>query len=268
MSSARPSPPESRAIQREWDFAALHGAWPRGPDNRYMMERLAIVPVEVTAAGAHGPVLEVAAAEAVHSCKLALRGLPTVALEPSPVMLERARVRMTEYGARVELVRGIAETLPFPDRTFDRVLCESAVDHLADPGRGIAEMARVLRPEGRLVIGFVNYGSPNVRASRVVYAVARALRRPWSRGHLFWDTPVPIEHTFECTYPGLLALCRPHLQLERAMGVSIGWVFPGWGGWLGRLSWERAAWVLRKLDRIAWRLPRLADYVLTVWQPR
>jgi SAM-dependent methyltransferase len=256
------------AIQRAWDVSALHDAWPSGPDNKYIMDRLGVVPVEVTAAGAHGRVLEVAAAEAIHSCKLALRGLPTVALEPSRVMLDRARARMAEYGTRIELVRGIAETLPFPDRTFDRVLCESAVDHLANPARGIAEMARVLRPDGRLVVGFVNYGSPNVRASRVVYGIARALGRPWGRRHRFWDSPVPIEHTFECTYPRLRALCRPHLRLERAVGVSIGWAFPGWGRCLGLVSWERATQVLHALDRIAWRLPRIADYVLTVWRPR
>src|SRR5438552_3286261 len=132
-------------MQRTWDVTALHDAWPRGADNRYILQQLAVVPVEVTAAGARGPVLEVAAAEAIHSCKLALRGLPTVALEPSRTMLERARARMAEHGTRIELVRGIGETLPFPDRTFDRVLCESAIDHLADPARGIAEMARVLR---------------------------------------------------------------------------------------------------------------------------
>ena len=262
-------PAPELVIQREWDVSALHGAWPMGPDNKYIMDRLGTVPVEVTAAGARGPILEIAAAEAIHSCKLALRGLATTALEPSPVMLQRAQERMTEYRTRIGLVRGIAETLPFADGTFDRVLCESAVDHLADPGRGIAEMARVVRkPDGRVVIGFVNYGSPNVRMSRLVYGFARALGRPWSRQHLFWDSPVPIEHTFECTYGRLERLCRPHLELERAVGVSIGWQFPGWGRTLSHVRWERAIWILHKLDRVAHRLPRLADYVLMVWRPR
>jgi SAM-dependent methyltransferase len=255
-------------IQRAWDFSALHGAWPIGPDNKYLMDRLHDVAVDVTADGARGPVLEVAAAEAIHSCRLNLRGLETYVLEPSPVMIQKARERMAEYGARITLVRGISETLPFRDHTFDRVLCESAIDHFADPRRGIREMARVLRPDGRLIIGVVNYGSVNVRLSRVYYWIARRLGRASRDVHLFWDTPVPIEHTFECTYPILMDLCRDRLALDRVFGVSIGWAFPGWGEFLQRRSPARAATLLHRLDRVAYRLPRIADYILSVWRLR
>jgi hypothetical protein len=79
---------------------------------------------------------------------------------------------------------------------------------------------------------------------------------------------VPIEHTFECTYPILLKLCGQYLELDRAFGVSIGWAFPGWGGILGRLTQERATAILRTLDRVAYHMPRAADYVLSVWKPR
>ena len=124
-----------------------------------------------------------------------------IVVEPSPAMLAAARDRMAEFGATVTLVRGIAETLPFRDGTFDRVLCESAIDHFAHPDAAVREMTRVLQPEGRLVISFVNYGSVSTRISRLAY-------RAWRRGapvipgqHLFWDSPVPIEHTFECSLP-------------------------------------------------------------------
>jgi SAM-dependent methyltransferase len=183
-------------------------------------------------------------------------------------MLERARRRMVEYEATVRLVRGIAETLPFADGTFDRVLCESGIDHLADPAVGIREMARVLRPDGRLVIGVVNYGSATVRLSRLLYRISR--RAGWTPPgqHLFWDSPVPIEHTFECTYPILMGLCGQYLDLDRVFGVSIGWAFPGWGAVLGRLGERRAGTLLHALDRVAYRVPRIADYVLSVWKPR
>ena len=58
---------------------------------------------------AKGRVLEVGAAEGVLSCRLNLRGLESFVVEPSPVMLERARDRVQEHGARVGLVRGISE---------------------------------------------------------------------------------------------------------------------------------------------------------------
>src|SRR5262249_14359965 len=161
--------------QRDWDATLLHGAWPVSRDNRFIHERLRDLPAAVTGRGATGRVLEVAAAEAVHSCKLSLQGLECVVLEPSPVMLEVARRRMAEYGARLTFVRGIAETLPFPDATFERVLCESSIDHFAGPDLGIREMMRVCKPEGRVVIGAVNYGSLSVRLSRVLYRPLRPL---------------------------------------------------------------------------------------------
>jgi len=255
-------------VQLDWDYSALHGAWPTGPDNAYLLNRLRDVPVDATATGARGPVLEVGASEAIHSCRLSRLGLPTIALEPSQAMLARARERMDEYRTTFSLVRGISETLPFPDATFDRVLCESSIDHLADPALGIREMARVLRPDGRLILGVVNYGSANVRLSRVVYRVARRMGWAPRDQHLFWDSPVPIEHTFECTYPILVGLCGQYLDLERVFGVSIGWAFPGWGDLLGRLPETSATAILRTLDRVAYRVPRIADYILSVWKPR
>jgi SAM-dependent methyltransferase len=256
-------------LQLDWDVSKLHGRWPTGPDNVYMLQRLKDVTVEATAAGAHGRVLEVAASEAILSCRLNLeKGLESFVLEPSQAMLEKARQRMAEYGAEIALVRGIAETPPFRAGSFDRVLCDSAIDHLADPDFAVQEMARLLAPEGRLVIGAVNYGSPNVRISRLVYRAQRALGYASLQEHLFWDTPVPIEHTFECTYALLLRMCGDYLELERAVGVSMGWMFPGWGSLLARLAPERAARILRRIDRFASGRPRLADYVLTVWRPK
>jgi hypothetical protein len=107
-----------------------------------------------------------------------------------------------------------------------------------------------------------------VRVSRLVYGVARAFGARWSRRHLFWDSPVPADHSFECTYPDVARLCLPHFRMDGAVGVSIGWAFPGWGRVLERMQKERAVRLLWVLDRIAHRAPRLADYVLTSWRPR
>jgi SAM-dependent methyltransferase len=255
-------------VQLDWNVVELHSQWPHGRDNDYLLGRLRYLPAQVTAAGARGPILEVAASDAQHACHLSSQGFRTVALDPSPTMLTRARARMLEAETHFELVRAIGERLPFADATFDRVLCESGIDHLADPAAAIREMARVLRPDGRLVIGVVNYGSVNVRVSRLLYRIGR--RAGWvpPGRHLFWDSPVPHEHTFECTWPVLFGLCSQYLDLDTARGVSIGWAFPGWADVLDRLPAAPAQAVLRTLDRVAKRVPRIADYVLTVWKPR
>ena len=54
---------------------------------------------------------------------------------------------------RIHLRRGDAEALPFPDQSFDAVLCLFALLHFPAPQTALAEMYRVLKPGGRLVIG-------------------------------------------------------------------------------------------------------------------
>jgi len=75
-------------IQRDWDSAGLEG-WPTSFDTRYLLGRIAELAVETTAEGATGPVLEVAAAEALHACRLFLL-LDVAALErEEPALLRR-----------------------------------------------------------------------------------------------------------------------------------------------------------------------------------
>src|SRR4030095_2545179 len=77
---------------------------------------------------------------------------------------------------------------------------------------------------------------------------------------------VPLEHTFECSYSVIQQLCVPYLELDRAFGVSMGWMVPGWAACLKRLPRARALALMQRLDRLAYRLPRRADFVMSVWR--
>jgi ubiquinone/menaquinone biosynthesis C-methylase UbiE len=252
----------------DWDAQPLRDHWALTPDLRFAFERFAERTVEATAAGATGEVLEVAAAEGEHACSLSERGLTAYILEPSPIMLGVARARQQRSGLTIPLVRGVAEAAPFRDGAFDRVLCDSALDHLADPERAIREMARMTAPDGRVVLTFVNYGGLTVRASRSLYRAGRRLglvAAPSERRQ-FWDTPVPYEHNFECTLENVSAMCRAYLELEYAAGISLGCRFPGWSELLERLPALRGT--LSLLDRLVARRPQAADYAVTVWRPK
>lgn len=58
------------------------------------------------------------------------------------------------------ILRGAGETLPFPDETFDLILSHEVIEHVADDRRAVAEMARVLKPGGRLALFCPNRGYP------------------------------------------------------------------------------------------------------------
>lgn len=69
--------------------------------------------------------------------------------DPSPEMLELTRNRL---GQAVLLKQSHADSLPFPDRAFDVVVSTNAFHYFRNPLGALNEMARVLRPNGRLVI--------------------------------------------------------------------------------------------------------------------
>lgn len=74
------------------------------------------------------------------------------AIDPVPALLERARPRAAEAPVPVELVCAPAEQLPFPDRSFDSAIVTYSLCSVDDPLRALAEVRRVLRPGGELVL--------------------------------------------------------------------------------------------------------------------
>jgi SAM-dependent methyltransferase len=76
-----------------------------------------------------------------------------VGLDLTPALLHLAADRLAGAGIRnVLLQEGNAAALPFLDASFDLVLCRGALHHFANPTEQVAEMARVCRPGGRVVV--------------------------------------------------------------------------------------------------------------------
>lgn len=75
-------------------------------------------------------------------------------LDVSSEMLAVARTKAERSGhpGRVRWIRADAEQLPFSDATFDGVMVAFGVRNLPDLDRGLREMARVLRPGGRVIV--------------------------------------------------------------------------------------------------------------------
>jgi SAM-dependent methyltransferase len=77
--------------------------------------------------------------------------LDYVAADLSPVMLGRARAEADRRGIHwIEFVEADVEALPFEDRSFDLVVTYTGLHCFPDPAAAIAEVARLLRPDGEL----------------------------------------------------------------------------------------------------------------------
>ena len=95
--------------------------------------------------GARGRVLDLGTGTG-RNLPLLPRGTTAVAVDPSLEALERARRR----APTVPLVAARAEALPFRERSFDTVLTGLVFCSVEEPARGLAEVKRVLQPDGRL----------------------------------------------------------------------------------------------------------------------
>ena len=84
------------------------------------------------------------------------------AIDASQRMLAHARLRLDEAGLAATLQHGDVCALPYPDATFDLVMTAHVLEHLADPAIALAEMVRVLKPGGRLVVSVTRRSIPGM----------------------------------------------------------------------------------------------------------
>ena len=117
----------------------------------------------------HGDVLEVGVGTG-RNLPCLPEGIALSGIELSPAMLARTEERARRLGRTADLRVGDAQRLPFADATFDTVLATLTLCSIPDDVTAVAEMARVLRPGGRLVL-LDHVASP----SRVVRAMQRLL---------------------------------------------------------------------------------------------
>jgi len=115
----------------------------------------------------------------------ALRGLAdeVVVMDESAAMLQQACLK------GLPAIRGRAESLPFADGAFARILVVDAFHHLQDQHQAAVELLRVLAPSGRLVIE-----EPNVERV-LVRLLALAEKLALMRSH--FHSPSAVQQIFE-----------------------------------------------------------------------
>ncbi len=101
-------------------------------------------------------ILDLGAGMGGTSVALALAGAQVRACEYNPAYCEIIRLRAARYGLDLPVFNGAAEAIPLPDASVDAAICWDVVEHVQDPDRLLAELARVIVPGGALLITVIN----------------------------------------------------------------------------------------------------------------
>lgn len=233
-----PTDPNRRAIEL---FAPLATTYDRyaallsfGQDplwRRFLVSRIE--------AGIDDHVLDVACGTGAVAIALARRyACRVTAVDQSPEMLAEARRRIRGAGlsARIEVVEAHAEALPFPSGSFDGLTFTYLLRYVADPAATLAELARVVRPGGRIAsLEFHVPEHPLARGLWDVYVdhglplLGRAISPGWERVGKFLG---PSIRGFYERYPlqRVLALWREAgIEDVRARRLTLGGGVVVWG---------------------------------------
>lgn len=130
---------------------------------------------------------------------------PSARLHGVDVSTARVRTTAATLGSRVALADAdVQHGLPFARGSFDVVFCTEVLEHLKAPERGLAEIARVLAPDGALVVTV-----PNATGFAPFHRLGSLVPGRWLRGKLLpyehpANTDQPIDTCF--TYREILAL--------------------------------------------------------------
>jgi SAM-dependent methyltransferase len=237
-------------------------------DSTFLFDRMTEVTLDLLNGRTGHRILDVASGFGQDAMVLAGRGARVVGAEPSERMTAWARLHGGKApGPLPSWVRGWSDSLPFAAESFDAVFCKGALDHFDRPREAIAEMARVTRRDGRVVLAIANFESLACRVARATDDFREDwLRRPVRRGRRHYDVPADHFTRFD------LALMREQLEevvrLEAVVGVSLAWGLPAWTRSVDSLPVSLADGILHSLDWMARRRPDLSDVVVLAGSPR
>lgn len=241
------------------------------PDSEFLFARMTEATLLATCADPGRWVLDVASGFGQDSIALSRGGARVIGAEPSGRMTAMAQILGNENLAggqpTPDWVRGWADALPFEDESFDAAFCKGAMDHFDDPEAAIAEMARVTKRDGRVVLAIANFDSLACRVTRAI----DEFREDWlgwgpMRRRRGYDTP--SDHFTRYEVALMKEQAAKHIEIERLEGVSIGWGMPGWATLACHLPRPLVDLLLKGLDGLARQFPTLADVIVVVGRPR
>ena len=200
------------------------------PNLDFLFQQMLVLTLDEVAPSRGELILDVGCGRAIDGARLSEKGAQVVGLEPSRVMIGRAKEHLGRSNAHVALAQGIGENLPFKTHSFDKVMCKGALDHFFSPSQTIEEIARVLKPDGEMTISIANFNSLGFRLGKKLYPLTKFLAPSLAKERQPWE--IPTDHKYRFDYPFLSTLVKQHFQVRRAKGISLFFGLPLWGSFL------------------------------------
>jgi SAM-dependent methyltransferase len=235
------------------------------PNLDFLFQQMLLLTLKEVAPAQGELILDVGCGRAIDGTRLSEKGAQVVGLEPSRVMLARARQYLTQNNGRVLLAQGIGENLPFKSHSFDKVMCKGALDHFISPGKTMEEIARVLKPQGEMIVSIANFNSLGFRFGKPLYPATKLLSPSLAKERKPWE--LPLDHKCKFDYPFLRSLVNERFEMKKARGISLFFGLPLWGSFLSRLPHFVSYTLLKTLDKLARPFPSLADVILIKCTP-
>lgn len=186
VEAAWQDPKLANVLYHDWESGSYDDKWSISFDQRcidYARDRFSHV--AGTTGWPYGRALELGCGTGFFLLNLKQAGVLTdgCVTDLSPGMVEVAKRNAEHLGFSIEGRVADAESLPYPDDSFDLVVGHAVLHHIPDVGLALREVLRVLRPGGRFVFAGepTRYGDFVARRlSRLTWwATTRATRLPW-----------------------------------------------------------------------------------------
>ena len=231
------------------------------PDTKFVFDQMTLRTIKAVSPQKEEEILDLACGRAIDAFHLSLNGARIYGLEPSSTMLKKALEWVEpEKEYPVILVRAIAEKMPFKDNSLDKLVCKGAIDHFVDVDAVLKEVARILKPGGRVIISVANFESLSCKLGRIFDLCYEKLKGKKRIEHPFWLPPK--DHNYKFDYPFLRKCLEKYFLIEDIFGLSLMWGFPYWGEFLEKLPKNISQRLLWGLDKIARWFPQLSDVLI------
>ncbi len=174
--------------------------------------------LEMSGVGPADTVLDVACGPGLVACAFAARARHVTGIDLTPAMIERAKEIQREQGlSNLTWQIGNVLPLPFPEAAFSLVITRYTFHHFLDPKAVFAEMVRVCRPGGRVLVADVTMAAEK----RDFFDMEEKLRDP---SHT--RTLTPAEFLQMAADLGLREVKTQYIKSERNMEAHLKASFP------------------------------------------